>query len=152
MKVKKGNKIKVEYEGRFDDGTVFDSSKAHGNSLEFIAGIGQVVPGFDHAVIGMEKNQEKEFTLEPEEAYGERNEQLERAVPRNLLPKGQEPKTGMILLIGGSDGRQFPAKISKVSKESITVDLNHPLAGKRLTFKIKVIDIEEKGEGIENKI
>ncbi len=141
--VKKGNRIKVEYEGRLEDGTVFDSTAKHnGKLLEFIAGEGNVISGFDDAVIGMKENEEKEFTLEPEEAYGEKKEELKQKIPRQALPKEQEPRVGMMLMIGSPDGRQFPVEITAVDAESITVDMNHPLAGKTLIFKIKVKEIE----------
>jgi len=153
MKVEKGNKIKIEYEGKFEDGTIFDSSEKHGQPLEFVAGVGQVVPGFDNAVIGMEKGEEKEVEIEPQEGYGERREELRKEIPRDMLPRDQEPKEGMILMMQSPEGHQFPAKISEVTGDKITVDLNHPLAGKKLIFKIKIVDIEQaQGEGIENRI
>lgn len=149
MKIKKGDKIKVDYEGRFESGEVFDSSKHgdHSHPLEFVAGSGQVIRGFDDAVIGMEKGQEKEFSIESKEAYGELNPELQREVPRTALPKEQEPKEGMVLILGSPDGRQFPVRITKVTKDSVTIDLNHPLAGKKLIFKIKIAEVEgEKKE------
>ncbi|NCO10990.1 peptidylprolyl isomerase [Candidatus Pacearchaeota archaeon CG_4_9_14_0_2_um_filter_39_13] len=152
MKVKKGDKIKVSYEGRFEDGTVFDSSEKHGQPLEFIAGVGQVVPGFDKEVIGMEKGEEKEIVIEPKEGYGELNPDLRKAIPRDMLPKDQEPKEGMILMMQAPNGQQFPAKITKVDEKTITIDLNHPLAGKKLMFKIKMEDIDSGDKGIESKV
>ena len=143
MKIKKGDKIKVDYEGSFDDGEVFDSSKHgdHSHPLEFEVGAGHVIKGFDEAVIGMKKNEEKKITIKPEEGYGERNEKLVREIPRKNLPQDREPKIGVMVNIDLQDGRQVPARIEKVSKEKITLDLNHPLAGKTLHFKIKVIGI-----------
>lgn len=144
MAVKKGNKIKVDYEGKFEDGQVFDSSShgEHSHPLEFVAGEGNVIKGFDEAVIGLEVNDEKEFTINPEEGYGEYREELKQKFPISSLPKEQEPKEGMILMIGTPDGKQFPAKIVGVDKDSVTIDLNHPLAGKKLIFKIKLVAIE----------
>jgi len=153
MKIKKGDKVKVEYEGKFESGEVFDSSKAHGNPLEFVVESGQVVPGFDKAIDGMEKGEEKEFKIEPKEGYGEHKDELKKEIPRDMLPKDQEPKEGMILMMQAANGQKFPAKIAKVEKDKITIDLNHPLAGKKLIFKVKVLEIEhDKGEGIESKI
>lgn len=143
--IKKGDKVKVEYEGRFEDGVVFDSSKNHGQPLEFEVGEGRVISGFDKAVTGMKKGEEKEFTLKPEEAYGERRAELEQEIPKDKLPpvpEGQEIKEGMMLVMGTPDGRQMPVKITKVGKSKITLDLNHPLAGKTLIFKIKILDVE----------
>ena len=141
MAIKKGKKVKIEYEGKLEDGTVFDSSEKHGQPLEFEVGSGQVIKGFDDAVSGMKKGEEKEFSIEPEEAYGKRNPDLEKEIPRKALPQDQEPKEGMMLMMGTPDGQRFPAKIIKVGKEKVTIDLNHPLAGKKLIFKIKVVDV-----------
>ncbi|MBU0470038.1 MAG: peptidylprolyl isomerase [Nanoarchaeota archaeon] len=141
MPVKKGDKVKIEYTGTLDDGTVFDASERHGKPLEFEVGSGQVIKGFDEAVLGMEKDEEKEINLQPEEAYGQLRSELNKKVPREQLPKDQEPKAGMILLVGLPNGQQIPARITEVSDSEVTIDLNHPLAGKALNFKIKVVEI-----------
>ena len=138
--VKKGNKIKVEYTGTLDDGTVFDTSEGK-KPLEFEVGSGQIIKGFDDAVTGMKKGEEKEIKLKPTEAYGDHNPQLIKKVPRDKLPAGKEPKVGMMLALGTPDGRKFPAKITEVTDKEVTLDLNHPLAGKTLIFKIKVIEV-----------
>lgn len=142
MPIQKGNKVKVDYEGRFESGEVFDSSKHgdHSHPLEFEVGSGQVIKGFDDAVIGMEKGEEKEFKIAPKEAYGEPDQRLIQKVPKSMLPPGQQPKEGMMLILQGPNGGQIPARIKEVESDTITLDLNHPLAGKTLIFKIKVID------------
>lgn len=142
MAVEKGNTVKVEYEGTFEDGTVFDSSNREGKQqpLEFEAGAGKVIKGFDEAVIGMEKDEEKEITIQSSDAYGDPNPELVKEFPRTSLPKDQEPKEGMMLVMKAQTGQQIPAKIVKVDDEKVTIDLNHPLAGKVLKFKIKVVD------------
>lgn len=146
MTVKKGDKVKVEYTGKLDDGSVFDSSKHgdHSHPLEFEVGSGMVIKGFDEAVIGMKEGEEKEFSVEPEEAYGERNPELIKKVPREHLPDDQEPEVGMNLMIETPEGQKFPSKIVEMDEENLTVDLNHPLAGKNLNFEIKVVDIESE--------
>ena len=141
MAIKKGDKIKVEYKGTLEDGTIFDSSEKHGKPLEFEAGAGMVIKGFDEAVIGMEKGEEKEIKLQPTEAYGEPRPELMKKIPRDKLPKEPEPKPGMMLAMGTPDGKQFPAMIKEVDEKEITIDLNHPLAGKNLNFKIKIVEI-----------
>ncbi|MDP6642149.1 MAG: peptidylprolyl isomerase [Candidatus Nanoarchaeia archaeon] len=143
MPVKKGDKIKVDYEGTLEDGTVFDSSTHgdHSHPLEFEVGSGQLIKGFDEGVIGMEKGEEKTIKLESSEAYGDPKPELVKKFPREQLPKDQEPKEGMTLLIKSQDGNQLPAKITKVDDKEVTIDLNHPLASKTLNFKIKVIEI-----------
>lgn len=163
MKAEKGKIVKLDYEGRFEDGKVFDTSKQAGQErpLEFILGNRMVVPGFEKAVEGMEIGEEKEFTLKPEDAYGERREELEQKVPKEMFPKEKEPKIGMTLIMGTPTGQQIPATIKKIEDKEITLDLNHPLAGKTLVFKIKILDVkdapveekvEEKTEGAEEKI
>ncbi|MBS3119368.1 peptidylprolyl isomerase [Candidatus Woesearchaeota archaeon] len=141
MAAKKGNKVNVEYTGTFDDGQLFDSSENHGKPLEFELGKGQVIKGFEAALDGMEKGQEKEIRLEPSEAYGEVNPALQQSVPRAQFPPDREPEPGMMVVVGTPDGAQIPARISQVTKEDVTVDLNHPLAGKALNFRIKLLDI-----------
>ena len=143
MAIKNGDKVKIEYTGKLDDGSVFDTS-AGKQPLEFEVGSGKVIKGVDNAVLGMEKGQEKNVKLEPKEAYGERNQQLMKKIPREHLPKEQEPKPGMVLIIKTPNGQQIPAKIADVTDNEITLDLNHPLAGKNLNFGIKVVDVETK--------
>ena len=142
MTVKEGSKVKVDYTGSFEDGTVFDSSEKHGQPLEFTIGAKQVVPGFEATIVGMDKDEEKEITLQPKDAYGDVNPEMMRAVPKEQLPKDQEVKPGMMLAIGLPDGKQIPAKIAAVNDKEVTIDLNHPLAGKVLKFKVKVVDFE----------
>lgn len=139
MTVKKGDKIKVDYTGSFENGEVFDASEKHGQPLEFEAGKGMVVPGFDAAVIGMDVGEEKEFTLKPEEAYGMPNEKAIQKVPKGKFPA--EAKEGMMIGVPLPSGQQIPAKIAKIDDKEVTIDMNHPLAGKTLVFKIKIVSI-----------
>jgi FKBP-type peptidyl-prolyl cis-trans isomerase 2 len=138
MAIKKGDKIKVHYTGKLDDGTVFDSSQGK-EPLEFEAGSGKVIKGFDEAVIGMNIGEEKEIKLKPEDAYGEPNPELLKKIARDKLPKEPEPQVGMMLALKSPDGQQIPARISEVTDKDVTIDLNHPLAGKNLNFNIKVL-------------
>jgi FKBP-type peptidyl-prolyl cis-trans isomerase 2 len=141
--VEKGNKVKITYEGKLESGEVFDSSDRHGGKpLEFVVGSGMVIKGFDDAVRGMEKGEEKEFTIEPNDAYGDIKDDLKKEVPKNALPQDQEFKEGMVLIAKTPEGQQMPVKIEKINEESVVVDFNHPLAGKKLIFKIKVEDVE----------
>ena len=139
--VEKGNTIKVEYTGTLDDGTVFDASEKHGQLLEFEVGSGQLIKGFDDAVLGMKIGQEKKVVINAENAYGQHNPQLMKEIPSEQLPQTQKPEVGMTLIINLPNGAKFPATIAKVAAKTITLDLNHPLAGKTLTFKIKVAEI-----------
>ena len=145
MVVKNGDKVTLEYEGKLEDGEIFDSSGHgdHQHPLTFIVGEGRVIKGFNNAVIGMKKDEEKEFTLKPEEAYGEPREEMKQEIPKNALPKTQEPKEGMMLMLTTQSGQGMPAKILEVTDDKVVIDMNHPLSGKTLIFKIKLIGIGE---------
>lgn len=141
MQVKKGDRVKVEYTGTLEDGVEFDSSKKHDAPLEFEVGDGQVIEGFESAVIGMKAGDEKEVKLPPSEAYGDENPALINEVPKEALPKGQELTAGMMLVASMHNGERIPARITKMSEKTATLDMNHPLAGKTLIFKLKLIEI-----------
>ena len=141
--IQKGSKVKIDYEGRLETGEVFDSShkhEGHEHLLEFEVGSGQVIPGFEKAVLGMKKGEEKEVKITPDEAYGMHDARLIHEVPREMIPKHQVPQVGMMMIIGTPDGQKIPAIIKKVDDKKVTIDINHPLAGKTLIFKIKVVD------------
>jgi len=139
--VQNGDKVKVEYVGKLEDGTIFDSSDKHDAPLEFIVGSGQIIKGFENAVVGMKIGDEKEIKLEPKEAYGEHNPALVKELPRDCFPEDQEIQPGMVFIMNLQDGRKIPVRISQVTDGDVTIDLNPPLAGKTLIFKIKVLDI-----------
>lgn len=139
MAIKKGDMVKVEYKGTLEDGSVFDSSELQGQPLEFEAGAGQMIKGFDDAVIGMEKGEEKDIKLEPDQAYGQPDPKLVKDFPKEMLPEDIKPEVGMILGMATADGGQIPAKVTRVTDKEITLDLNHPLAGETLNFHIKVV-------------
>ena len=143
MAIKKGDKIKVDYTGTLEDGTVFDSTTHgdHSHPLEFEVGAGQLIKGFDAAVVGMKVGEEKDITLKPSEAYGEPKPELVREIPRDQFPKEPEPKAGMNLVMQAPNGMKMPIKIAGVTDTTVKVDLNPPLAGKTLKFKIKIIEI-----------
>lgn len=141
MAITKGNKVKLEYQGTLDDGTVFDDSSRRGDLLEFEAGTGKVIQGFDTAVIGMEVGQEKTFRIDAAHAYGDYHKELIKELPRSRLPP-EELFPGAILLMGTPDGAQMPVKVLTLNETTATLDLNHPLAGKALTFKIKVVSVD----------
>ncbi|WP_207205242.1 FKBP-type peptidyl-prolyl cis-trans isomerase [Methanolobus psychrotolerans] len=140
MPIKDGDTIKIDYAGTLDDGTVFDTSANHDEPLEFTVGAGQVIPGFEEAVRGMEIGEEKTFRIEAAEAYGEQDPALAQTVPKSLLQCDTEIMVGTMLMVGTADGDQMPARISEVTDETITLDMNHPLAGQALTFSIKVVN------------
>ena len=140
MPVEKGNKVKVDYKGTLEDGTVFDTSEGK-QPIEFEVGAGKVIKGFDDGVLGMNAGEEKELKIPSAEAYGEPNAQLVQKVPREKFNLPEEPKVDMMVMLGAPDGRQIPSKIVEVTDKEITLDMNHPLAGKNLTFNIKIVEV-----------
>ena len=139
-KVTRGQWVKVEYEGTFDDGTVFDSTKMNGGApLKFQVGMGQLIKGFDSSV--MDKNIGEEYTirLEPSEAYGDLKEGMTQKVPKTQFPKGVDLQPGLMLMVMGPQG-QMPASIKSVEEDEVVIDLNHPMAGKVLNFNIKIVE------------
>ncbi|MFB0526903.1 MAG: peptidylprolyl isomerase [bacterium] len=138
---KKGDKVKVQYTGSLNDGTIFDKSKEE-EPLEFTVGSGQVIPGFEKAVEGMKLNEEKKVTIKPEDAYGKRDETAIREYLKKALPENFKPEKSMVIRLQDQTGRAIPGTIIDITENSITIDLNHPLAGKDLTFNIKVVGIE----------
>ena len=137
--VKKGDKVKVNYVGTLEDGTVFDDSEKHGHPLEFVVGEGQVIPGFDKAVEGMKVGEEKDVKIEAKDAYGEYRDDLLKDVPKSSIP--EEAKEGMMLIMNQPDGQQIPVVLKEFRGDMAVIDFNHPLAGKNLIFKIKLVEI-----------
>ena len=135
MKANEGDTVSVEYKGTLDDGSVFDESK---EPLTFTIGNKQVIAGFEKGVLGMEVGEEKDIVIEPEDAYGKVNPQLIQDVPRDKLGD-IKPEVGMVLGINLPNG-QIPAKVVKFDENTVTLDINHPMAGKRLHFHIKRVN------------
>jgi len=137
---KSGDTVRIHYTGTLDDGTRFDSSDGR-DPLEFALGGGQVIPGFDSAVDGMAVGENKSVTIPPDQAYGERHEQLVQEIPKTALPEEMEPAVGMQLQSQSPDGQFMNLFVTEVADETITVDANHPLAGQALTFAIELVEI-----------
>jgi len=136
-----GDVVQVDYTGKLADGTVFDSSAERG-PLEFTLGAGQMIPGFEKAVFGMKVGEKKTVTIPVDEAYGPRRDDLVVEVPREKLPSDMTPEVGQQLGIKQPDGRTAIVTITNVSdNNTVTIDANHPLAGKDLTFEIELVKI-----------
>jgi len=148
MKVAKNNEVHIHYTGKLDDGTVFDSSEGK-EPLTFVAGSGMVIKGFDNAVMDMKKGEKKSFKVPSAEAYGDHKKEMVITMPKEKIPNNEKLEEGKHILLGTPDGQQFPAKVDKVAEKEVTLDMNHPLAGKNLNFDIEVVDIKEKAT--ENK-
>ncbi len=141
MPVKVGDKIKVEYRGTLEDGTVFDES-VQGKPVEVVIGQEQLITGVEKALMGMDPGQTKIVTIGPEEAYGQVDEALSTQVRRDQLPMDVELKPGTIMEIRSNDGKQsMTVTITAIKDDQVTIDANHPLAGKTLSFHLKVVEI-----------
>lgn len=141
QKAKRGDKVNVHYRGTLDDGTEFDSS--HGSDpIQFTIGAGDVIPGFEDAVTGMAEGESKTERFPPERAYGARKKDLVFTIPRNQLPQGTEISVGDSLQIGFADGGSAAVQVTALNAKQVTLDANHPLAGKPLTFELTLVSIE----------
>ena len=135
-----GNTVKVHYTGRFEDGTVFDSSSNSG-PLQFVIGEGRLIPGFEQAVVGMSPGESKSTTIPPEEAYGPHHEQIVQVIDRKQVPPDLKLEVGQQLEVRRQDGQKTMVMVTDVSESTVTLDANHPLAGKDLTFDIQLVEI-----------
>ncbi|HIG98844.1 TPA: peptidylprolyl isomerase, partial [Candidatus Woesearchaeota archaeon] len=109
--------------------------------IEFTVGNGDVVKGFDEAVIGMKKGEQKKITILPENGYGARDERLKQQVPRSVFPPEMKLDKGMGFSFKTPTGQVIHATITGTNPETVTVDMNHPLAGRNLVFELKIVDI-----------
>jgi len=137
---KEGDTVRVHYTGKLEDGTVFDTS-AEQAPLEFTIGDGQIIPGFEKAVIGMEPGETKTARISPEEAYGPRRDDMTLTVDREQFPEEINPEPGQQLQVQQPDGRAAIVVVSEVSESTVTLDANHPLAGQPLTFDIQLVEV-----------
>jgi len=139
-----GDKVKIHYHGTFDDGTVFDSTRKNKKSEPFeIALFGNhAIPGLEKAIIGMSEGETKKVRLEPEDAFGTRNEELIVEVDKSHVEQHVKyPQTGMMLRLRDKEGLANNVTITNITDDKITLDGNHPLAGKTLNFEIEVVEI-----------
>ncbi|KAA3642438.1 MAG: peptidylprolyl isomerase [Bacteroidetes bacterium] len=136
----KGNTVKVHYTGTLTDETVFDSSRER-EPIQFTVGAGQMIKGFDSAVEGMKVGESKKVKIASEEAYGPKNPEALFNVPKNQLPEGMEPQVGMQLEATQEDGRSQLLVVAEVHETEVTLDANHPLAGKDLVFDIELMEV-----------
>src|ERR1700759_328676 len=143
QQAKKGDKVKENYHGRLNDGTTFDSSQGR-QPLEFEVGSGMVIKGFDEGVTGMSIGDKKTISIPAEDAYGERQEEMVIDFPRSNFPPDIEPEVGMTLNMHSENGQELPVIITDITDETITLDANHPLAGKDLIFDIELVDLKGK--------
>ena len=144
-KVKEGDVISLHYTGSLDDGTVFDSSET-GAPLSFTVGSGEVIPGFDDGVRGMEIGESREIRITPENAYGDYHEELVKVVPRAAFPADITVAIGVGFELELSEDQSLPVRIIDIEGDDVTLDANHLLAGEALNFKVKLISIDKEAQ------
>ena len=135
-----GKTVNVHYTGRFEDGTVFDSCSNSG-PMQFVIGEGRLISGFEQAVVGMSPGESKSTTIPPEEAYGPHHEQMVKVIDRKQVPPDLKLEVGQQLEVPRPDGQKTMVMVTDVSESTVTLDANHPLAGKDLTFDIQLVEI-----------
>ncbi len=139
-KVTNGDKVKVHYTGKFEDGKVFDSSVDR-DPLDVEVGAAQVIKGFEDALLGMEKGDKKTITIPPDQGYGPYDPALVIEMPNANIPKDITPEIGMKLRLSGDKGQSVMVVVSEIGDESVKLDANHPLAGKVLVFDLELVNI-----------
>ena len=137
---KAGDRVAVQYTGKLEDGTVFDSNQG-AEPLEFNLGKGEVIPGFDKGLQGLKVGEEQTLKIAPEEAYGPRDEELVIPVKTEIFGE-TTPEEGMEVALRGQDGTVFNGRVAAIEGETVKVDLNHPLAGQTLVFDVKIVDVQ----------
>ena len=143
---KQGDTVKVHYTGKLTTGEIFDSSESCEGEcacepLRFTIGEGEVIPGFETAVVGMSPGEAKTVTIPVDQAYGERVEQMVAEVEREFLPEGVEPQVGHQYEVTQEGGEVFSVTVTAVTDKTVTLDANHPLAGRDLVFDLKLVEI-----------
>lgn len=136
---KSGDLVAVHYTGKFTDGSVFDSSQG-GEPLRFTLGAQEVIPGFDEAVLGMSPGESKTQNIPVDQAYGPRNDEMVISVDRSEFPADLEIEVGRQLKLT-EEGQTMMVTIADVQPNSVTLDANHPLAGRDLVFEIELVEI-----------
>jgi len=139
-KAKAGDTVKVHYNGTLEDGSTFDTT-AGKEPFEMTLGKREVIPGFEQAVEGMSVGEKQEVTLKPAEAYGDYQNEAVIDIPRSRLPEEIDPEVDMVLQAKDPEGQVTHMTITKVTDDNVTLDGNHPLAGKKLKFEIELVSI-----------
>lgn len=140
LKVADGMVVSLDYTLRLDDGQVVDSSDGR-EALQFLQGQGQIIPGLEQALYGMEVGEEKDVEVAPEDGYGETDPEAYQMVPHNIFPSDMELSEGMGLRMRDDAGQPLEAYVAEVSQDGVLLDFNHPLAGETLYFHVKIADL-----------
>ena len=140
QRAKQGDTVKVHYSGKLDDGTMFDSSEGQ-DPLQFTLGSGQVIPGFEQAVLKMAVGESKNIEIPVEQGYGEYLEDLIYEIDRQQVPSNLDLHVGQRLQMNPKEGQSIIVTVTNLSEQKVTLDANHPLAGKKLFFEIELVEI-----------
>ncbi len=139
--VKNGETVKIHYTGTLTDGQTFDSSEGR-DPLEFTVGSGQIIGGLDAAMPGMEVGEKKQVQVPCDEAYGQVNPEMRQDIPRSNIPDEIPLEEGIQLQMQSPDGQVMPVTVVEVKDDAVTLDANHPLAGKDLVFDVELVEIK----------
>lgn len=140
VQAQRGDTVQVHYTGKLEDGTVFDTS-TNRDPLQFTIGEGQIIPGFEQAVVGMNPGESKTVTIPMDQAYGPHREEMVLEVDRKQFPEHLNPEVGQQLQVRQQNGQTMIVTVVEVSETNVTLDANHPLAGEDLTFDIHLVGI-----------
>jgi len=145
--IQSGDTVSVHYTGKVENGETFDSSLGR-RPLTFTVGCGQIIRGFDEAVIGMIAGEKKTVTISPDKAYGPSRMELMVDIPKNTVPEDMELEKGMMIELIDPQGNKIPAQVMEILEEVVKMDLNHFLAGKTLVFDIEILTVgQPKDQG-----
>lgn len=138
--IENGKKVTVNYTGKFENDEVFDTSLQEGREpLSFTLGANEVIPGFEKGVMDMEVGGKKTIEIEPQHAYGEINEDLRQEVPKENVPENVEVGMQLQTMVGN---QPVPVQVTEVKDETVVVDANHPMAGKKLIFDLELVSVD----------
>ena len=140
MKLKSGDKVKVHYTLKINDGEVVESS-FDAMPMEFALGEGKMIEGFEKGIAGMTVGEKKTIQIPSDQAYGTRNESKVFEFPKNRCPEGFTPEVGQMVQMFWPDGKSFMVTVKNLTENGFTMDANHPLAGKDLTFDLELVEI-----------
>jgi peptidylprolyl isomerase len=139
--VRPGDTVRIHYTCRLDDNSVFATTRNRA-PLEFVVGESQIIPGLQEGVLGMKPGESKTFQIGPEKAFGPYHDEMTATLDRNLVPPDLYLEIGAPLRVKHSDGHESEVRVTAFNESSVTVDGNHPLAGKALTMEVELVELE----------
>ena len=142
---KEGDRVKINFTGKLEDGSIF-ANTADSEPLEFNLGEGKIIPGIENAVEGMNVGESRTVNVNPEQAYGQRQDELVEEVGRDQFPQNVEPKVGQSFEVPQQAGQPMVVRVIDVSEQTVTLDGNHPLAGRDLIFELELLEISSTSE------